>query len=136
MDPKVEHSVAEMSITVTDNMTAHLEGRLIHRVLSTYWLCYYAEVVARRAIEPYFEPSENAIGGLVEIRHHAMAPVGASVCIIAKVNEMKGKKIVCEIEAKHGDRLIASGTQIQIVLPDMEIKKMVEDAYLLLDETK
>ncbi len=130
MNTMVEQSIAELSITVTEEMTAHLEGRLIHRVLSTYWLCYYAEVVARRAIEPYFEPYENAIGGLVEIRHHAMAPVGATVRIIAKVTEMKGKKIVCEIEAKHGDRLIASGMQIQIVLPDMEIKKMVEDAYL------
>lgn len=129
MNRKVEHSVAEMSITVTDDMTAHLEGRLIHRVLSTYWLCYYAEVVARRAIEPYFEPFENAIGGLVEIRHHAMAPVGANVQIIAKVTEVKGKKIVCEIEAKHGERLIASGTQIQIVLSDTEIKKMVSDTY-------
>lgn len=135
MNPSVKESVAELYIDVTDEMTAQLDGHLIHRVLSTYWLCYYAEVVARRAIEPYFEQGENAIGALVEIKHHAMAPVGARVCISAVVSEVKGKKIVCSIQAVHDERVIATGTQVQIVLPDTEIKNMVNEAYTLLRET-
>lgn len=129
MKSEVKDSVAIVDVIVTDDMTAQLDGKLIHRVFSTYWLCYYAEVAARRAIEPFFDDGENAIGGSVEIKHHAMAPVGANVTVMASVTEVKGKKIVCSIEAKHSGRLIATGSQTQIVLPDTDVQSMVEKVY-------
>lgn len=129
MNNAVHSAVGSISFTVTQDMTAILEGKLIHNVCSTYYLCYYAEVAARRAIEPYFEAHENAIGALVEIKHVHPAPVGAELTVKANVTEVKGKKIVCNISILCGSQTIATGTQIQIVMPDKDINALIENAY-------
>jgi predicted thioesterase len=128
MKPAVQNSTYEMEIFVTEEMTAKLDGREIHAVYSTFWLCYHAEVAARKAIEPYFETGENALGAEVCMRHEAMAAVGDTVFLTAAVNEVKGKKIVCTITARTAKKQIASGHQTQIVLPDDVLKNMVLEA--------
>ena len=110
-------------------MTATLDGREIHKVYSTFWLAYHAEVAARRAIEPYFDAGENAVGGEVCIRHEAMAAVGDRVRVRAVVAEVKERKIICSIEAFSQRRKIASGHQVQIVLAQSDIDRLVNDAY-------
>jgi len=117
-----------MEILVTPEMTAKLDGREIHAVYSTFWLCYHAEVAARKAIEPYFEEGENAVGGEVCMRHEAMAAVGDTVFLKATVSEVKDKKIVCTIEARTAKKRVARGHQTQIILPDKVLKSMVLEA--------
>lgn len=129
MKPDVQHAEAEVRIEVTPAMTATLDGREIHRVYSTFWLAYHAEVAARRAIEPYFEHGENAVGGELSIRHEAMAAVGDLVRVRAVVAEVTGRKITCSIHAFSQRRRIATGHQVQIVLPQTEIDRLVDDAY-------
>lgn len=129
MKSDVQHAVAEVEIEVTPAMTAALDGREIHSVYSTFWLAYHAEVAARRAIEPHFERGENAVGGELCIRHEAMAAVGDRVRIRAAVTEVKGKKILCSIQAFSQRRRIATGHQVQIVLPQTDIDRLVDDAY-------
>jgi len=119
-----------VDIVVGPEMTATLDERPIHPVYSTFWLAYHAEVAARRAIEPFFEPGENAVGVSVHIDHEAMAAVGSSVRITATVNEVKGRYIGCTIEAvvlPSGTR-IATGTQGQVVLADAVLKEKVRQA--------
>ncbi|MES2765087.1 MAG: hypothetical protein V4642_04420 [Bacteroidota bacterium] len=128
MKPEVQNSSYEMQILVTPEMTAKLDGAEIHAVYSTFWLCYHAEVAARKAIEPYFEKGENAVGAEVCMRHEAMAAVGDTVFLKATVSEVKGKKIVCTITAQTAKKQIASGHQTQIVLPDEVLKDMVLEA--------
>ena len=129
MNNDVHSAVGSITFTVTQDMTAMLEGKTIHKVCSTYSLCYFAEVAARRAIEPYFEPNENAIGALVEIKHTQPAPVGAELTVNAAVTEVKGKKIICDITILCGAHTVATGKQIQIVLPDKDINALIENAY-------
>lgn len=129
MKSDVQHAVAEVEIEVTEAMTAALDGREIHRVYSTFWLAYHAEVAARRAIEPHFEHGENAVGGELHIRHEAMAAIGDCVRVCATVTEFQGRKIVCSIQAFSQRRRIASGHQVQIVLPQTDIDRLVDDAY-------
>ncbi len=129
MKTEVRTSSAEIEIEVTPSMTAALDGREIHRVYSTFWLAYHAEVAARRAIEPYFDEGENAVGGEVCVRHEAMAAVGDYVRVRAVVTEVKERKIVCSIEAFSRRGRIATGHQVQIVLAQREIDRLVDDAY-------
>jgi predicted thioesterase len=124
----IETAVATMSIIVTDEMTARLDERPLHPVYSTFWLGYHAECAARRAIEPYFEEHENAVGAALSIRHLAMAGVGAEVSITARVTEVKGRKIVCSIEARCKDTVLADGSQTQIVLTHDEVREKVDRA--------
>lgn len=129
MKSDVRTSSAEVDIEVTPSMTAVLDGREIHPVYSTFWLTHHAEVAARRAIEPYFDEGENAVGGEVCLRHEAMAAVGDHVRIRAVVSEVSGRRIVCAIEAYARQRRIASGRQVQIVLPQSEIDRLIDEAY-------
>lgn len=110
-------------------MAATLDGRSIHPLYSTFWLAYHAEVAARKAIEPYFDDGENAIGGAITLEHFAMCPIGAQVHITATVAERKGNRIICSITARTPHREIARGTQTQIVLPATVISEKIRQAY-------
>lgn len=129
MTSDVQSSSAEIEFEVTPAMTATLDGREIHRVYSTFWLAYHAEVAARRAIEPYFDDGENAVGGELSLRHEAMAAVGDRVRIRAVVTEVTQRKVVCSIEAFSQWRRIATGHQVQIVLAQHQIDKLTDEAY-------
>lgn len=131
MQQKVQSSVGIVEIIVSTEHTAVLDGREIHPVYSTFWLAYHAELAARRAIEPYFDEGENAVGGQIDVRHIAMAAVGDTVTIRAEVTEVSGAKIVCSITACTPTRTIATGRQVQIVMPQERIDALVREAYAL-----
>ena len=130
MKSGVEHGVGVVHVTVDDAMTARLEDLVAHPVYSTFWLSYHAELAARRAIQPYFEEGENAVGAYLEIRHHAMAGVGAHVEIRATVIEVKGRFIRCRVEARHQTTkaLLAEGLQDQIVLSTEVLDEKIASA--------
>lgn len=129
MRPEVERSTAVFECTVTPDMCATLDGVAIHPVYSTFWLAYHAEVAARRAIEGYFDEGENAVGGEVCIRHEGMCAIGDHVRVEARVTNVREKMITCSIEAFSSTRRIASGHQVQIVLPQTRIDELVNRAY-------
>ncbi len=131
MKPEVAHSRATVTVRVTEEMTAVLDGRLIHPVYSTYWLAYHSEVAARRAIESFFDPGENAVGGELYLKHLAMAAVGDQVTITATVTEVRLPVIKCRIEAVSRSRKIAEGFQTQIVLPQDRIDQLLREAQHL-----
>jgi fluoroacetyl-CoA thioesterase len=130
MKSEVSTSIAVTRIMVTEDMTASLDGNEIHKVYSTFWLSYHAEVTARKAIEPYFDEGENAVGGALSIKHIAMTPVGASVSITAEVTEIINNKVICQIRAVWDDKLIAVGSQTQIIDTKEHLNSLVEQAYL------
>lgn len=135
MKQEVISGVGIVEIIVTTEHTAILDGRKMHPVYSTFWLAYHAELAARRAIEPYFDEGENAVGGQIDVRHIAMAAVGDAVTIRAEVTEVKDAKIVCSITACTPTRTIATGRQVQIVMPQENINALVRDAYALAENS-
>lgn len=129
MRVEVCSSSATIYVTVTPDMAASLDGHRIHPLYSTFWLAYHAEVAARKAIEPYFEEGENAIGTGLSLEHLAMCPIGARVQITATVIEYDGKCVICAVEARTDTTLIARGTQTQLVLPDAIIRQKILETY-------
>jgi len=130
MKTGIEHGVGVVEVTVTPEMTAKLDDRLIHPVYSTFWLAYHAEVAARRAIEPYFEEGENAVGSSISIEHKAMAGIGAEVRVTARVSSVKGRSILCTIEALaiKTNTLLAEGTQGQVCMSSEALATKCEQA--------
>lgn len=118
MIKSVEESTADVAFIVSDAMTATLEGREIHPVCSTFWLVYYAEVACRRALEPFLEIGEDAVGTGISIQHHAMAAIGAQIRIRSKVTVVQGRLVRCEYQAwsENTNTLLAEGIQDQLVL--------------------
>lgn len=129
MKPGIEQGIGHVVVTVTEAMTANLEGHVHHRIYATFWACYHAELAARRAIEPYFDDAENAVGSALALTHHAMAPVGAILSITAVVTTVQGRRIECRVEIKHDTRQIATGVQEQVVLSSTVIDQKIQSLY-------
>lgn len=131
MKDGIESAEGIVEVTVTSEMVARLDDRILHPVYATFWLGYHAEVAARRAIEPFFEDHENACGTQLSINHKAMAAVGAHVVVRARVVEVKGNRITCTIEARiaNSDVVIADGTQQQAVLPTERLTQLAAAAH-------
>ena len=129
MKAGIEQGVGNVTLTVTEAMTANLGDHVHHRVYGTFWACYHAELAARRAIEPFFDDDENAVGSALALTHHAMAPVGATFSVTAAVTNVQGRRIECSIKITHDDRLIATGMQEQVVLPSTVINQKIQSLY-------
>ncbi len=131
MKPGIESAVASITFVVTSDMTAQLDGREIHPVYGTFWAGYHSEVAARRAIEPYFDEGENAVGSALSVNHKAMAAVGTSIEVVARVTNVSGNRIVCSVQILtcETQSLLAEGTQEQVVLPDAKLQKLVATAH-------
>lgn len=130
MKPGIESAVGIVTLKVTSEMSAQLDGREIHPVYSTFWAGYHCEVAARRAIEPYFETGEDAVGSALAIRHVAMAAIGARLIVTARVAAIEGNRITCDVEVRMRDThvLLATGTQEQVVLATTRLQQLVEAA--------
>jgi predicted thioesterase len=129
MKPGIEHGVGVVTLVVTDAMTAHLEGHVRHRVYGTYFACYHAELASRRAIEPFFDEGDNAVGSALSITHHTMAPVGATLIVTATVTSVNGRRVVCCIQIEHDGCIVATGAQEQALLPTDVIEQRIKALY-------
>lgn len=128
---EVENGLGELEVVVTAEMTAQLDGKEIHAVYSTFWAAKHAETAARRAIEPFFEGSDNAVGSELTINHVRMAAVGTTLLITARVASVDKQRITCvyEIRDSKTGMLIANGRQVQVVLQQQQINALVSAAY-------
>jgi fluoroacetyl-CoA thioesterase len=105
-----------LHITVTEEMTARLEGREIHRLYATFWMAYHFEVVARRVLEPFLEAHEEGIGSRVEVLHLAPVPIGATVDFTATFTGFEGREMMCRVEANWRGNPVGRGRQGQYIL--------------------
>lgn len=130
MHDKMLSAVATVEFIVSSEMTARLDGIEIHPVCSTFWMVYYSEVASRRAIEPFFDNNEDAVGAGIYLTHRAMAAVGATIVVSARVKHVEGHLVSCTIEArsKNTNTLLAEGIQNQVVLRTEVIQSKVAKA--------
>lgn len=120
-----------LSFTVQSDMTATLDGTEIHSVCSTVTMVYYAELAARKVIEPFFETGDQAIGGGINLKHTGMAALGENIEVNARIISFDGRILVCEIEStvNNGEIILCKGTQTQVVLQQEIITGLIEKAY-------
>jgi len=78
-------------------------------VLSTPWLIWFLEHAARAAVLPLLDAGESTVGTLVEVRHLAATPVGATVICLARVVQVEGRVISFQLEARDEHEVIARG---------------------------
>ena len=114
--------------TVTDQMSAGFDEKVIHHVCSTWDLAHQFEIAARKALEPHLEEGEQGIGSGIVVDHLKPAPVGKNVAVEAVVTMVDQSTVVCSIEAKIGDIVVATGEQIQRIFPTETIDRIIENA--------
>lgn len=102
---------------------AVLNGRLIHELLGTFALGRDMEWTSRLFVEDMLEPGEAGIGTRLEINHRGPAFAGETVEFTATYLGFEGGELLCQLEARVGVRLVATGRTGQRVLPAARVPR-------------
>jgi len=116
----------ELTIEVTEEMCPAFDGELLHRCYSTWSLVQHMEMAARRVLADFLEAHEEGIGAHVSVDHLAPSAVGRTVRVRAELAEVQGRRVVCHVTAHHEGRLLARGTQVQIVMDKDHLRRYLE----------
>ena len=116
---KVIFSVGDQKVyqkTVTQEDLAAFHGEVLHAVYATFALARDFEWSSRLFFVEMKEEDEEGVGTFLQINHRAPAFAGEEVTITATVDKLEGNELLCRIEARVGDRLIADGMTGQRML--------------------
>ena len=102
---------------VTEAMRPVFDGKVIHDVCSTWSIGECMENAARRVLVPYLEPHEEGVGTHLSIDHKGPARLGETMTATATATDVDARQLVCEIIVTAADRVVATGRQVQRVLP-------------------
>lgn len=114
------------SYLVQEKDTATFADGMVHPVFGTFALAREAEWASRLFVLEMKEEHEEGIGTFIELEHLSPALVGQDVEFLATVESNKNHELVCTIEAKVGDRIIARGRTGQKILPKSKLEKLFE----------
>ncbi len=121
-------NTADVIVEVTEDMCPAFDGVVVHRLYSTWSLAHHMELAARKVLAPHLDQHEEGIGSHLTIDHVSPAPLGHTVRTVATAIEVNDRKVVCEVIAYDGDRVIARGHQVQRVLPKKMLEALIERA--------
>jgi fluoroacetyl-CoA thioesterase len=124
----VPGSRVELSVTVTADMCPHFDGRLHHPVCATWTLVNHMEVAGRRLLEPFLETHEEGVGAHISIDHRSPAPIGANIVICAEVESCAHNRLTTKMYASCGERLLATGKFVQVILEKSRLAAILEQA--------
>ena len=77
----------------------------------------------------FLEDHEEGIGSHVSVDHLAPCPLGREVRVQAELTEVglgRHTRVVCAVTAYDGDRLLARGSQVQVVMKKDDLKAYIE----------
>ncbi len=121
--------VREITILVTEEMCPAFDGVVVHRCCSTWSVAHQFERAARKVLVEYLEEHEEGIGSHVSVDHLAPCGVGKTVRIRAELKEVirdRHLRVVCDMAAYDGDRLLARGKQVQVVMNKQQLAHYLE----------
>jgi predicted thioesterase len=121
--------VREITALVTPEMCPAFDGIIVHRCYSTWSLVHHMEIAARKVLVDFLEDHEEGIGSHVSVDHLAPCRVGKTVRVRAELAEITPghhPRVVCDVTAYDGDRLLAKGTQVQVVMNKEHLARYLE----------
>ncbi len=110
--------------TISDQDLAAFHGEVLHAVYSTYALGRDFEWSSRLFFIDMKEEDEEGVGTYLEVFHRSPAFAGEEVVITATVDKLLDNELICAIEARVGDRLVADGRTGQRMLKKARLYAM------------
>ena len=100
----------DASLLVTERETADAVGAGGVRVFGTPMMIGLMENAAWRLVQAELAEGETTVGTLVNVRHLAATPVGATVTATAELVEIDNRRLVFRVSAHDERQLIGEGT--------------------------
>lgn len=119
---KGDKKVYSKIVASADQAIFHDE--LLHPVCSTFALARDFEWSSRLFFLEMKEDDEEGVGTSLQIDHRSPAFVGEEMIITATVEDATGREFICTIEARVGDRLVATGRTGQKMLKKNKLKEI------------
>jgi len=107
---------AELSVMVTEEMTAARYGNSGVEVLATPYLIGLLESVSVLAIKPALGPDQGTVGTAVDVRHEAATPPGMRVTAAARLVQVDDRRLTFQVEAHDERERIMFGTHERFVV--------------------
>ncbi len=130
MKPGFNPGIArEFKVVVTPAMCPAFDDVIVHRVYSTWSAAHHFEIAARMVLVDFLEKHEEGVGSHLSVDHLAPCPVGRTVSVRAELIEVtndRHPRIVCNVLAYDGDRLLARGKQVQVVMNKEHLQHYLE----------
>ena len=102
--------------TINEQDLAAFHGEVLHAVYATFALARDFEWSSRLFFIEMKEDDEEGVGTYLEIFHRSPAFAGEEVVVTATVEKLEGNELICKIEARVSDRLVADGRTGQRML--------------------
>ena len=119
-------AAATKEITVTRDMTvAHFHEHM-PEVYGTPIMIYHLEVTAEAAVREFLPEGWITVGSVVNVKHLAATPVGATVTTRAEVTEVGDYTITFKVEAHDGFEKIGEGIHVRAPVEMDRFLKRVE----------
>ncbi len=96
-------------------------------VLSTPVMIKFMENAALRAIRPFLDAGETAVGTEVSVRHLAATPVGRKVRAEAEVTAVDGTRISFSVRATDFEHEIGEGAHERRIVDRARLTRRVAD---------
>jgi predicted thioesterase len=109
---------------VKESDQAIFHGTILHAVCSTFALARDIEWSSRLFFIDMKEPDEEGVGTMLEIEHRSPAFVGEELVITATVARIVGNELICDIEVRTGERLVAIGKTGQRMLKKERLNQL------------
>ena len=127
MKPGFEPGITrEVVVEVTEDMCPAFDGVIVHRCYSTWSVVHHMELAARKVLVDYLEPNEEGIGVHISVDHIAPCKIGKTVTVRAELTQLDKNRVTCRVAAYDGKRLLANGTQIQVVMDKRRLQRSIE----------
>ncbi|NOT76775.1 MAG: hypothetical protein HOP08_17755 [Cyclobacteriaceae bacterium] len=110
--------------TVEESDQAIFHNEILHAVCSTFALSRDFEWSSRLFFLEMRDDDEEGVGTFLHIDHKSPAFVGEEIVIKATIEEIRGMELICGIEARVGERLIAIGKTGQKMLKKEKLLKI------------
>ena len=121
-------------VEVTREMTvAHFQEHM-PAVYGTPIMIYHMEVTAAELIQQYLPDGWVSVGVVVDVKHLAATPVGATVTVQARVLAADDSTVTFEVEAHDGVDKIGEGTHVRAPVEIGRFLKRVEAKTSRMDE--
>ena len=99
----------EATVVVVQENTARHMGSGAVSVFATPEMVRLMERAAVNAIKEHLAPGQQSVGTMVNVKHLAATPLGATVTARAELISIEGRRLLFKVSAHDGTELIGEG---------------------------